>query len=99
MKFVTVMDMWLLITNLVLLTIIIIYGRRLIKLIARAVRIGEESNARHEREWFLNLLKRERDDLVQMSSMEESKQDYDTAIATCDELMHEVRARIKKKGD
>lgn len=42
MKFVTVMDMWLLIMNGILLGAILYYGRKLIMLVAKAVNKSDE---------------------------------------------------------
>lgn len=44
MKFVTVMDMWLLLMNGVLLGAILYYGRKLIALVARAVSKQDDKN-------------------------------------------------------
>ena len=43
MKFVTVMDMWLLVMNGILLGAILYYGRKLITLVARAVNNNDQA--------------------------------------------------------
>ena len=49
MKFVTVMDMWLLIMNGILLGAILYYGRKVIKMMARAEQHQDSNTAEKER--------------------------------------------------
>lgn len=68
MKFVTVMDMWLLLINMVLLGCILYYGRRLIKSIEKVVN-KESDQIKEEREWFFRLLKHEEENISHQISM------------------------------
>ena len=63
MKFVTVMDMWLLIMNGILLGSILYYGRKLINLVARSVGKQDEKNVEaalaEERKRVLKIIEKE----------------------------------------
>jgi len=69
MKFVTVMDMWLLIINIALLGFIGYYGRRLIKMISRVVSRIDYDQVEKERKAIIDMIKEERDVLFHSSSM------------------------------
>lgn len=95
MKFVTVMDMWLLIINLGLMGAILYYGRRLVKLIARVTNNMDASAVEKERVWIINMLTEERDNLLHMQSVE-NVNNYDDEIGMLDDLIEKVRKRGKK---
>jgi len=69
MKFVTVMDMWLLIVNIILLGLIGYYGRRLIKMISRIVSRIDQDQIEKERRAIVSMIREERDILMHQSSM------------------------------
>jgi hypothetical protein len=59
MKFVTVMDMWLLIMNGILLGAILYYGRKLLTLVAKASARQDENSAEVERKRIIKLIENE----------------------------------------
>lgn len=95
MKFVTVMDMWLLIINLILLGCIAYYGRRLIKLIARIVTRLDMSDVEKERQAIIEIIKHERDMQSHVTSTT-GKEDSDTTLIL-EEIIDKINNRSRKK--
>jgi len=56
MKFVTVMDMWLLIINIGLMGFIIYFGRNLLKTMTRLMHVGEQKENNTERQRCIKLI-------------------------------------------
>ena len=81
MKFVTVMDMWLLVMNLGLLGFIIYFGRNVLKTLVRIASINEKSSDSPERTRVLKIIRADIETHSQMASMG----DID-ARAVCDVL-------------
>ena len=94
MKFVTVMDMWLLIINLGLMGSIMYYGRRLVTLIARATNQNDRTLIKAEREWFISLLKEERDNL-NVSDIDGNRP-FENEVDILSDLIEKVEYRLKK---
>ena len=94
MKFVTVMDMWLLIINLGLMGSILYYGRRLVTLIARATNQNDRVLIKAEREWFISLLKEERDNL-NVSDIDGNRP-FENEVDVLSDLIEKVEYRLKK---
>jgi len=69
MKFVTVMDMWLLLMNLGLLGFIIYFGRNVLKTLIRIASINEKSSDSPERTRVLKIIRAEIETHSQMASM------------------------------
>jgi hypothetical protein len=61
MKFVTVMDMWLLIINIGLMGFIIYFGRRLLKTMTRLMHVGEQRESSLERLRCIKIVQAELD--------------------------------------
>lgn len=95
MKFVTVMDMWLLIINLALLGCIAYYGRRLIKLIARVVTKLDKSDIERERQAIIEIVKQERDMQMHVTGM--IGKDHSDTIFVLDEIIDKINDRNRKK--
>jgi hypothetical protein len=101
MKFVTIMDMWLLICNMVLLGAILIYGRRVIKLMKRTIDNNQYLAARREREVIIDLIDDEITMVAHEADMLTGTAGY--AIATekqqvLEELRETIRQRNRKNG-
>lgn len=91
MKFVTVMDMWLLLMNLGLLGFIIYFGRNVLKTLVRIASINEKSSDSPERTRILNIIESEIELLRQMQSMGDKD-----AVHGLDILEH-VKTRIMER--
>lgn len=94
MKFITVMDMWLLIINLGLMGSILYYGRKLVTLIARATNQNDRVLIKAEREWFISLLKEERDNL-NVSDIDGNRP-FENEVDVLSDLIEKVEYRLKK---
>ena len=94
MKFVTVMDMWLLIINLGLMGSILYYGRKLVTLIARATNQNDRVLIKAEREWVISLLKEERDNL-NVSDIDGNRP-FENEVDVLSDLIEKVEYRLKK---
>ena len=94
MKLVTVMDMWLLIINLGLMGSILYYGRKLVTLIARATNQNDRVLIKAEREWFISLLKEERDNL-NVSDIDGNRP-FENEVDVLSDLIEKVEYRLKK---
>lgn len=94
MKFITVMDMWLLIINLGLMGSILYYGRKLVTLIARATNQNDRVLIKAEREWVISLLKEERDNL-NVSDIDGNRP-FENEVDVLSDLIEKVEYRLKK---
>ena len=79
MKFVTVMDMWLLVMNGILLGAILYYGRKLITLVARAVNNNDSTTTAtavaNERKRIVKIIEHELNTFKMASSMGDYQSD------------------------
>lgn len=91
MKFVTVMDMWLLIMNIGLLGVIVYFGRNVIKTLSRIAVVSEKSTGSAERSRIIQIIQSEIDIWQHMKTMTPSN-DHDAQVAL--ELLEELKARI-----
>ena len=98
MKFVTVMDMWLLLCNLGLLGMLAYYGKRLLKLVARATRDSEDLAARHERDWFVSTLQQEIDNLTHLGEMSNAGSEFLDQINAYKDLIAKINERSNRRG-
>jgi hypothetical protein len=94
MKFVTVMDMWLLIINLGLMGSILYYGRKLVNLIARATNQNDRVLIKRERDWFIAMLKEERDSLNVIDL--DGNRPFENEVDMLNDLIEKVNDRLKK---
>lgn len=92
MKFVTVMDMWLLIINIGLLGVIIYFGRTVLKTLARIATVSERGNDSPERVRITKIIQNERDTYMQMNSMSHDKEAQMTV-----EALNEILDKINRK--
>ena len=92
MKFVTVMDMWLLIINVGLLGTIIYFGRTVLKTLARIATVSERSTDSPERQRILKMLQAELDTQQQMLSM-----GSDREVQLTIEVLKDLIDRINRK--
>jgi hypothetical protein len=92
MKFVTVMDMWLLIINIGLLGVIIYFGRTVLKTLARIATVSERGNDSPERTRIIKIIQNERDTYLQMNSMSRDKEAQMTV-----EALNEILDKINRK--
>lgn len=92
MKFVTVMDMWLLIINVGLLGTIIYFGRTVLKTLARIATVSERSIDSPERQRILKMLQAELDTQQQMLSMSSDRE-----VQLTIEVLKDLIDRIKVK--
>ena len=81
MKFVTVMDMWLLLMNGILLGAILYYGRKLLNLVAKASAKQDDTSAADERKKIVKVIEGELSLFKQAHTMGD-----DSAKAVVDEI-------------
>ena len=91
MKFVTVMDMWLLLMNLGLLGFIIYFGRKVSTTLVRIAGVADRTADTPERTRILNIVQSEIELLKQMQSMGDKD-----AVHGLDILEH-VKTRIVER--
>jgi hypothetical protein len=90
MKFVTVMDMWLLIINIVLLGFIAYYGKRVIKMMARITNKMDQDAIVAERRRIIKMLEVERESYAQAASLSEDGKDFHHVVDTLDDVIDRV---------
>jgi len=96
MKFVTVMDMWLLIINLGLLGCITYFGRRLIKAVEKSV--NRDSDAvREERDWFIKILVKEKESVIHQMAMLDLKSTDWQHLNDQRHIIEELETRVMKR--
>ena len=96
MKFVTVMDMWILIINLGLLGCIVYFGRKLIKAVEKSV--NRDSDAvREERDWIVKSLVKEKESVIhQMAMLDPKSMDWQH-LNDQRHFIEELEARVMKR--
>jgi ABC-type phosphate/phosphonate transport system ATPase subunit len=97
MKFVTVMDMWLLILNICLIGGLFYYGRRLLKAVERAVN-HESQSVKAERDAIIKMLHKEADSYQQQMSMIDSKSTEWLHLDDQLQVLKELSAKIEKRN-
>ena len=92
MKFVTVMDMWLLIINIGLMGFIIYFGRNLLKTMTRLMHVGEQKENNAERQRCIKVIETELDHYKVIKNMH--------LDAEADQVVHtlEYILTVIKKG-
>ena len=90
MKFVTVMDMWLLIINICMMGGLFYFGRKLIKDISRIAHVGEMKDNNAERRRCINLVESELDHYKTVYSMEQDPHTKDI-ITMLEQLANDMK--------
>lgn len=88
MKFVTVMDMWLLLLNGVLLGTILYYGRKLLGLVAKATNKVNISSADEERKRISIIIRSELTIYQQAATMGDRESEHIAQVLN--ELLHQI---------
>jgi len=94
MKFVTVMDMWLLIMNGILLGAILYYGRKVIKMVARSEQRQDNNTAEKERKRISAVIQSELNIYQQMVNMGDKNAEEIVTVLTM--LVEQIEPRGKK---
>jgi len=94
MKFVTVMDMWLLIMNGILLGAILYYGRKVIKMMARSEQRQDNNTAEKERKRISAVIQSELNIYQQMVNMGDKNAEEIVTVLTM--LVEQIEPRGKK---
>ena len=94
MKFVTVMDMWLLIMNGILLGAILYYGRKVIKMMARSEHNQDNNTAEKERKRIAAVIQSELNIYQQMVNMGDKNAEEIVTVLTM--LVEQIEPRGKK---
>jgi hypothetical protein len=93
MKFVTVMDMWLLIINLVLLGFLFYGGRRLMKILGKVSQRLDTQDIEKERASIIKIIDNELDIHTQASSMAGNGHNDDVVF-----VLEEIKSKIQARG-
>ena len=94
MKFVTVMDMWLLIMNGILLGAILYYGRKLLSIVARAANKQDDNSAEKERKRIADIIQAELNIYKQMVNM--GDKDAKETVTILEMLIDQIEPKGKK---
>ena len=90
MKFVTVMDMWLLIINIGLMGFIIYFGRNLLKTITRLMHVGEQKENNAERQRCIKLIEIELEHYKAISGMRLDAE-ADQVVHTLEYVLEQIK--------
>ena len=90
MKFVTVMDMWLLIINICMMGGLFYFGRKLLKTMTRLMHVGEQKDNHAERQRCIKLISTELEHYRVMKNMH-SDAEADQMIHTLEYLLDRLR--------
>lgn len=90
MKFVTVMDMWLLIINIGLMGFIIYFGRNLLKTMTRLMHVGEQRENHTERLRCIKLIETELEHYKVISGMRLDAE-ADQVIHTLEYVLDQIK--------
>lgn len=90
MKFVTVMDMWLLIINIGLMGYIIYFGRNLLKTMTRLMHVGEHREDAAERKRIIKIIEAELEHYRVIDTMH-SDSDSKTTISVLEFILDSVK--------
>lgn len=94
MKFVTVMDMWLLIMNGILLGAILYYGRKVIKMMARSEQRLDDRTAEKERKRISAVIQSELNIYQHMVNMGDKNAEEIVTVLTM--LVEQIEPKGKK---
>lgn len=94
MKFVTVMDMWLLIMNGILLGVILYYGRKVIKMMARSENRQDDRTAEKERKRISAVIQSELNIYQHMVNMGDKNAEEIVTVLTM--LVEQIEPKGKK---
>jgi len=94
MKFVTVMDMWLLIMNGILLGAILYYGRKVIKMMARSENRQDDRTAEKERKRISAVIQSELNIYQHMVNMGDKNAEEIVTVLTM--LVEQIEPKGKK---
>ena len=94
MKFVTVMDMWLLIMNGILLGFILYYGRKVIKMMARSENRQDDRTAEKERKRISAVIQSELNIYQHMVNMGDKNAEEIVTVLTM--LVEQIEPKGKK---
>lgn len=90
MKFVTVMDMWLLIINLGLMGYIIYFGRKLLKTMTRLMHVGEQREGTTERRRCIQIIESEMEHYRAIQSMA-SDPESSQVLSTLEYILTQIK--------
>jgi len=90
MKFVTVMDMWLLIINIGLMGFIIYFGRNLLKTMTRLMNVGEQREHNVERQRCIKLIETELEHYKVISGMRLDAE-ADQVVHTLEYVLEQIK--------
>jgi hypothetical protein len=90
MKFVTVMDMWLLIINIGLMGFIIYFGRNLLKTMTRLMHVGEQRENNIERQRCIKLIEAELEHYKVINDMH-TDAEANQAVHTLEYVLEQIK--------
>ena len=90
MKFVTVMDMWLLIINVCLMGGLFYFGRKLLNTMTRIMHVGEQRDHNAERQRCIKLVESELEHYRVIKDMH-TDAEADQVVHTLEYLLNEIR--------
>lgn len=90
MKFVTVMDMWLLIINIGLMGFIIYFGRNLLKTMTRLMHVGEQRENNSERQRCIKIVEAELEHYKVINGMH-SDAEANQVVHTLEYVLEQIR--------
>ena len=90
MKFVTVMDMWLLIINICMMGGLFYFGRKLLKTMTRLMHVGEQKENHTERQRCIKIIETELDHYKVIKNMH-TDAEADQVVHTLEYVLIEIK--------
>jgi hypothetical protein len=90
MKFVTVMDMWLLIINICMIGGLVYFGRRLLNTMTRLMNVGEQRDNNAERQRCIKILESELEHYQVINDMHKDNE-ADQIVHTLEYILDRVK--------
>jgi hypothetical protein len=90
MKFVTVMDMWLLIINICMMGGLVYFGRKLLNTMTRLMHVGEQKDNNTERQRCIKLIETELEHYRVINNMH-SDAEADQVVHTLEYLLDQIK--------
>lgn len=90
MKFVTVMDMWLLIINICMMGGLVYFGRKLLNTMTRLMHVGEQKDNNTERQRCIKLIETELEHYRVISDMH-SDAEADQVVHTLEYILDQIK--------
>lgn len=90
MKFVTVMDMWLLIINVCMMGGLFYFGRKLLNTMTRLMHVGEQKDNNAERHRCIKIIESELDHYKAIMNMH-SDAEADQVVHTLEYVLDEIK--------